>query len=225
MKGLKRSVLGGESLFVTTFTAPAGGRVGRRRPPPRGRHHRGRHPARSADVVTQGLLAGLPPASSSTPSGAGSRTCSAARAASWSTPPARARSCSPATAPSTPSAWPRASGSPSTPATWWPSRQRPEPDPQGGHRHDADPQVGRGLRVRLRRPGLGDDPDPQPERARTPGSARSCPARRAAPPGPRGVLGGLLGGGGCTAPSPARRASVGDRRAPAWPGRGRPRPR
>ncbi|MEA2685847.1 MAG: hypothetical protein QOE93_1042, partial [Actinomycetota bacterium] len=25
MKGLKRSVLGGESLFVTTFTAPAGG--------------------------------------------------------------------------------------------------------------------------------------------------------------------------------------------------------
>ena len=33
MKGLKRSFLGGESLFITTFTAPERGRLGGRRPP------------------------------------------------------------------------------------------------------------------------------------------------------------------------------------------------
>ena len=31
MKGLKRKVLGGESFFITTYTAPAEGRLGRRR--------------------------------------------------------------------------------------------------------------------------------------------------------------------------------------------------
>ena len=87
MKGLKRSVLGGESLFITTYTAPAnGGWVDVA-------HHL------AGDIIVAGVLPDQPmfvtkgcwlasarPASSSTRSGAGSRTCSAARAASSSTP-------------------------------------------------------------------------------------------------------------------------------------------
>ena len=83
MKSLKRSVLGGESLFITTYTAPAeGGWVDVAAQPAR-RRRRARRRAGPRPLHLARLVAVLrAAASSSTRSGAASRTCSAARAAS-----------------------------------------------------------------------------------------------------------------------------------------------
>ena len=111
LKGLKRAALGGESLFVTTYTAPQGG-VGRRRGQPARRHRGGDGDAGPA-VLHHAAAAGSPTPTGSTSrrSGAARRTCSAARAASSSRPPAPARSCWARTA-----RWTRWS---------WPTRARP----------------------------------------------------------------------------------------------------
>ena len=99
MAGLKRSVLGGGSFFVTTYTAPPqGGWV----------DVAGVLPGDTVPIdvtpdmpffLPAGRGSRTPPASRSTPSGAAWPTCSAARAASASARPATARRSCRSTAP------------------------------------------------------------------------------------------------------------------------------
>ena len=168
MKSLKRAALGGESFFVSTYTAPPqGGFVDvAARLPGDVIDLRGR--ARPRAVHPEGFVAGQRGhRAPSTPSGAASRTCSAARAVSSSAPKGRAWSCSPATA--------RSRCGTSRPVRRITDRHRPHgglrghrctmSDAQGQRwRHGAELQERRGPRVRLHRPGPGVDADAQPER-------------------------------------------------------------
>ena len=124
MKGLKRSVLGGESLFVTTYTAPAGGGwvdVA---------HHlpgdiivAGVSPDQPM-LITKGCWLASAAAVELDTKWGGFKNLFGGEGGFLVHASGQGTVLSPATAPSTRSAWPRASRSRSTPATSSPSAHR-----------------------------------------------------------------------------------------------------
>ena len=216
MKGLKRSVLGGESLFVTTFTAPAGG----------GWVDVAHHLA--GDIIVAGVTPDQPMSIT--------QGCWLASSAGveldtkWggfknlfggeggflvhaSGQGTILLACYGALDTIQPGR--RASRSPSTPATWWPSA----PASSSQIRKVATGVMatlksGEGFVFDFTGPGLGHDPDPQPERppgldphdhagrdraARRPASSAASSAADAEPP--------------CATVTPTAGLRSGDRRA------------